>query len=128
MLTTDSTGCKMLLVPGVPPVFPPVVTTHLIKLACELPEDQGRSLSLWTCAELARALVLAGRVESISAQTVQRLLAEQRLRPWRVHHWLSPRAPRDLAFADRVTARAPERSWRSAGGASGSRNSWTCWS
>lgn len=94
----------MLLDPGAQPVFPPVVTTHLVKLACELPEDHDRSLSLWTCAELARALVLEGRVEAISPQTVQRLLADQRLRPWRVHHWLHPRAPRDQAFADKVTS------------------------
>lgn len=94
----------MHLEPGVLPVFPPVVTTHLVKLACELPEEQGRSLSLWTCAELARALVLQGLVDSISPQTVQRMLAEQRLRPWRVHHGLAPRGPRDQAFADRVTA------------------------
>ena len=94
----------MLHDPGAQPVFPPVVTTHLVKLACELPEDHDRSLSLWTCAELARSLVLLGRVDSISPQTVQRLLADQRLRPWRVHHWLHPRAPRDQAFADKVTA------------------------
>lgn len=61
----------MLLVPGGPPVFPPVVPTHLVKLACELPEQHDRSLSLWTCAELARALVLGGLVDSISPQTVR---------------------------------------------------------
>jgi hypothetical protein len=90
--------------PGDLPVFPPEVTTHLVKLACELPEEHDRSLSLWTCAELARALVLQGLVESISAQTVQRLLWTQRLRPWRVHHWLHYQGPRDQAFADKVTA------------------------
>jgi hypothetical protein len=90
--------------PGVQPVFPPVVTTHLVKLACDLPEDHDRSLSLWTCAELADQVVRQGLVESISAQTVQRLLADQRLRPWRVHHWLRPKAPRDQAFADKVTS------------------------
>lgn len=62
-----------------------VLAEVLAKLACELPEEHDRSLSLWTCAELARALVLQGLVPSISPQTVQRLLADQRLRPWRVH-------------------------------------------
>jgi len=38
-------------------VFPPVVAMHLVKMACELPEALGRSLSLWTCAELARSLL-----------------------------------------------------------------------
>jgi transposase len=80
------------------PVFPPVVVTHLIKLACELPEDARRSLSLWTCAELARTLKRDEVVDSISPQSVQRILASQKLKPWRVHYWLNPKAPRDEAF------------------------------
>lgn len=30
---------------GRPPRFPPIVATHLVKLACELPDDEARSLS-----------------------------------------------------------------------------------
>jgi DDE superfamily endonuclease len=75
---------------------------HLVKLACELPDAQGRSLSLWTCAELARALREAKIVESISPQSVQRILESQRLKPWRVHYWLSPKTPRDEAFRTQV--------------------------
>lgn len=66
-----------------------------MKLACELPETSGRSLSTWDCGELARALVRAGVTDSISATSVQRILASQKLRPWRVHHWLSAKVPRD---------------------------------
>ena len=44
--------------------FPPEVATHLVKLACELPDAVRRSLSLWTCAELARTLVRDGVVAS----------------------------------------------------------------
>lgn len=73
-----------------------------MKLACELPDEQRRSLSLWTCAELARTLKREGMVEDISPQTVQRLLASYRLKPWRVHHWLSPRVTRDEAFRGTV--------------------------
>jgi len=75
---------------------------HLIKLACELPDRVGRSLSLWTCAELARTAARDGIVESISPQTVQRILASCKLKPWRVHHWLSPKVERDAAFASAV--------------------------
>jgi transposase len=75
-----------------------VVATHLVKLACELPDLCGRSLSAWDCTELARTLVRDGIVDSISASSVQRILASQRLRPWRVHHWLSAKVPRDDAF------------------------------
>lgn len=88
----------MLVEAGAPRFFPPIVATHLVKLACELPETCGRSLSTWDCGELARALVHAGVTDSISASSVQRILASQKLRPWRVHHWLSAKVPRDDAF------------------------------
>jgi len=88
----------MRLAAGAPRVFPPVVATYVVKLACELPESRGRSLSAWDCTELAQALMRDGIVDSISASSVQRILASQKLRPWRVHHWLSPKVPRDAAF------------------------------
>ena len=78
------------------------MSTYLTKLACELPDDVGRSLSLWTCAELARTLVRDGIVDAISPQSVQRLLQSSKLKPWRVHYWLSPKVPRDEAFREIV--------------------------
>src|SRR5919107_2717199 len=83
---------------------PPEVALHLVRRACELPEQAGRSLSQWDCAELARQLVRDELVASISAQTVQRMLAADRLKPWRSHVWLHPRRPRDAAFAAQVRA------------------------
>ena len=77
---------------------------HLVRLACELPEQAGRSLSQWDCAELARQLVLDDVVAAISPQTVQRILAANRLKPWRSHVWLHPRTPRDATFAAHVRA------------------------
>lgn len=71
-------------------------------MACERPDNLGHSLSQWDCAELARKLVADGVVESISPQTVQRILAHHRLKPWRQHLWLSPKVPRDAEFAARV--------------------------
>lgn len=79
-----------------------MVALHLIKLACELPDQADRSLSLWTCAELARAAERDGVVDSISPQSVHRILLSYRLKPWRVHHWLSPKTPRDEAFRQTV--------------------------
>lgn len=69
-----------------------------MKLACELPDEERRSLSIWTCAELARTLVCHGVVDKISPQSVQRILESHKLKPWRVHFWLSPKQPRDEAF------------------------------
>lgn len=62
----------------------------------------GVSLSQWDCRELARTLVADGVVQSISPQTVGRILNSHRLKPWRKHLWLSPDVPRDAAFAAQV--------------------------
>src|SRR3954464_9145322 len=86
--------------------FPPEVALHLVRRACELPEQAGRSLSQWDCAELARQLVIDEVVAAISPQTVQRMLAADRLKPWRSHVWLHPRRPRDAAFAAQVRGAA----------------------
>lgn len=75
-----------------------------MKRACELPEQAGRSLSQWDCTELARQLVIDEVVAAISPQTVQRMLAANRLKPWRSHVWLHPRRPRDATFAAQVRA------------------------
>jgi transposase InsO family protein len=84
--------------------FPPGVAIHATKLACELPEEARRSLSLWTCGDIACTLERDGIVDSISADTIYRMLESSKLRPWRVHHWLSTRVKRDEAF--RVTVEA----------------------
>ena len=47
---------------------------HLVKIACERPDDVGRSLSQWDYIEIARQLVRDGVVESISAETVRQIL------------------------------------------------------
>jgi transposase len=88
--------------PGRQPVFSPAVALYVVKLACERPDVVGRSLSQWDSAELARQLVRDGVVEAISPQTVQRILAHHKLKPWRHHLWLSPQVPRDAAFAAQV--------------------------
>jgi transposase len=92
-------GSTMPPAPAARRSFPPEVAVHLVKIACELPDQLGRSLSQWDCVELARQLVADGVVKSISPQTVGRILNDHRLKPWRCHLWLSPDVPRDAAFA-----------------------------
>jgi transposase len=75
---------------------------HVVKIACERPDDVGRSLSQWDCTEIARQLVRDGVVASISAETVRQILLHHRLKPWRQKMWLSPKLPRDAAFAAQV--------------------------
>ena len=72
------------------PFFPPAVALYVVKIACERPDVVGRSLSQWDSTELARQLVQDGVVDTISPQTVQRILASHKLKPWRHHLWLSP--------------------------------------
>lgn len=74
---------------------------ELVRIACEMPEKLGRSLCLWDCAELAIILQIRGVVDSISPQTVQRILSSHNLKPWRFHPWLRPKA-RDQQFVDRT--------------------------
>jgi len=83
-------------------LFPPQVAVHAVKIACERPDERGRSLATWFCSDIARQLEREGIVESISASTVQRILAFHKLKPWRIHMWLSPKTPRDAEFYSRV--------------------------
>src|SRR3954464_10858254 len=75
---------------------------HVVKIACERPDDVGRSLSQWDCTEIARQLVRDGVVTSISAETVRQILLHHRLKPRRHTMWLSAKVPRDAAFAAQV--------------------------
>ena len=77
---------------------------YVVKITCERPDDAGRSLSQWDCTEIARQLVRDGVVPSISAATVRQILLHHRLKPWRQKTWLSPKVPRDAAFAAQVQA------------------------
>ena len=73
-------------------------------MACERPDVVGRSLAPWDSVALARQLVHDGVVDQIAPQTVQRILAHHKRKPWRHHLWRSPTVPRDAAFAAQVQA------------------------
>src|SRR5215471_1272675 len=100
--TKDWLACATSLGPAASRSFPPEVALHLVKMACERPEEHGRSLSFWDCRELAAQLVAEAIVPSISVETVRRILEDHHLKPWRYHLWLSPKVPRDEAFAAAV--------------------------
>jgi hypothetical protein len=72
------------------------VNAEIKALACELPATTGVPLARWSCAELARELVLRGVVAFISAATVWRTLQSDAIRPWFHRCWIFPRDP---AFA-----------------------------
>lgn len=87
---------------GASRLFPPELAIHLVKMACERPDNLGRSLSQWDCTELAQQLVADGITDGISASTVRRVLTHHKLKPWRHHMWLSPKHPRNAEFYARV--------------------------
>jgi transposase len=78
------------------------VALHAVKIACERPDLRGRSWSQWDCVEIARELVRGGIVASISVESVRQMLLHHRLKPRRHAMWLSPKVPRDAAFAAAV--------------------------
>jgi transposase len=100
---TGSQGWQTAHGPVVHRAFPPDVAVHLVKMACERPDTLGRSLAQWDGRELARQLEREGIVEHISPETVRRILAHHKLKPWRHHLGRSPNAPRDSAFCARVS-------------------------
>jgi hypothetical protein len=51
--------------PGDKPKFSPGVALHLVKMACEMPDLRGCSLSQWDCEELAQQLVAENVLDSI---------------------------------------------------------------
>ncbi len=59
-------------------------------------------LSRWSSAELAAQAVAEGLVESVSASTVRRWLAEDAIKPWQYRSWIFPRDPDFAAKAARV--------------------------
>jgi len=96
------TACMIVLVPAGRRSFPPEVALHVVKVACERPDERDCALAQWDSAEIARLLEDEGIVPSISAETVRRILVGHKLKPWRHHAWLSARVPRDAAFAQQV--------------------------
>ena len=88
--------------PEGPRLFPPEIEAHAMKLACERPDTCGRSLCLWDCQEIARQLMAEAIAPRISGDSVRRMLARHKLKPWRKQMWLSPKVPRDAAFTAKV--------------------------
>jgi len=87
---------------GRPHVFDTEVILHVIKIACEMPEKLGRSLAMWDCHEIAAELMRTKVVDSISSETVRRILESQKIKPWKHHMWLSEKKPRDQEFCNSV--------------------------
>jgi len=63
----------------------------------------------WSAAEIAQRLITLGIVACISASTVARWLAQERLRPWRYHTWQHILDPKTFLARARPVLRLYER-------------------
>ena len=95
---------------GRPRVFPAPVVSQVKAMACEPPAQREVPLSRWSSAELAAQAAVEALVESVSASTVRRWLAEDAIKPWQYRSWIFPRDPDFAAKAGRVLDRY-ERIW-----------------
>jgi len=85
--------------PGHKPKFDSVTRLQLIALACE-PMESENGVSRRTIEQLRQTAISKGIVDGISWSTVQRILAENELRPHLVRSWMhSP----DPLFREKVT-------------------------
>jgi hypothetical protein len=63
----------------------------VIAVACELPSQRGLPLSRHSAASIHEVVKAEG--VAMSLRTVQRILAEDALKPWRYRSWIHPRDP-----------------------------------
>jgi transposase len=68
-------------------VFPSEVRAQATALACSLPKEKGVALSRWSLAEIAKHLLRLQALTAISASTLCRWFAADKLKPWRYHSW-----------------------------------------
>jgi transposase len=87
---------------GRPRVFAAPVVSQVKAMACEPPAQREVPLSRWSSAELAAQAAVEALVESVSASTVRRWLAEDAIKPWQYRSWIFPRDPDFAAKAGRV--------------------------
>jgi transposase len=87
---------------GRPRTFAAAAVAEVKALACELPARTGVPLARWSCPELAEQARLRGIVDSVSASTVRRWLADDALKPWQHVSWIFPRDPYFAHKATRV--------------------------
>ena len=87
---------------GRPRRFTETQRAEIKALACELPATHGVPLSRWSCLDLALEVVTAGIVDTISASTVRRILADDAIKPWQYRSWISVRDPDFAAKAKPV--------------------------
>jgi hypothetical protein len=78
--------------------FPPLDRALVIAVACELPSQRQLPLSRHSASSIHEVVTAEGL--AMSLRTVQRILAEDTLKPWRYRSWIHPRDPDFRAKAE----------------------------
>src|SRR5215813_12712162 len=74
---------------GRPRTIAPCTRVQVISVASALPQDQQRTVTRWTLAELVTALLDALHTAAISRSSVWRILHEVDLKPHKSEYWLN---------------------------------------
>jgi hypothetical protein len=77
--------------PERPRVFAALARAVVFAVACELPSQRQLPLSRHSAASIQEGAVGEGIM--VSVRTVQRILAEDALKPWHYRSWIGPRNP-----------------------------------
>ncbi|MEH1845661.1 MAG: hypothetical protein V7L25_11850 [Nostoc sp.] len=85
-----------------PRFLSPQVALYLVKIACERADMMERSLTSVGLYRISASSHNSFHSCGIFASTVRRILNSNKLKPWRHHLWLSPKAPRDEAFVKSI--------------------------
>jgi len=85
---------------GRPRIYSPVDRAMVIAVACELPSQRDLPLSRHFASSIRE--VVNGEGLGMSVRTVQRVLAENVLRPWQYRSWIHPRDPEFKSNAETV--------------------------
>ncbi len=76
---------------GRPRLFSDLARAVVIAVACELPSQRQLPFSRHSAASIQEVVVGEGIM--VSVRTVQRILAEDTLKPWHYRSWIHPRDP-----------------------------------
>ena len=74
---------------GRPRAIAPPTRVHVISVASALPQDQNRTVTRWTLAEIVAALLDALNTAAVSRSSVWRIVQEVDLKPHKREYWLN---------------------------------------
>lgn len=88
-LALGVSGLQDAIRPGRPRTIASSTRVQVISVASALPQDQDRTVTRWTLAEIVATLLDALHTDTISRSTIWRILQEVDLKPHKSEYWLN---------------------------------------